>query len=46
VGGSAQAVSPLLYSQVQSVTIDPSSQALDLNTVNGTVPMSSVVSIQ
>jgi len=46
VGGSAQSVSPLIYSQVQSVTIDPSTQALDLNTVNGTVPMSSVVSIQ
>lgn len=46
VGGSAQSVNPLIYSQVQSVTIDPSTQALDLNTVNGTVPMSSVVSIQ
>ena len=46
VGGAAQSVNPLLYSQVQSVTIDPSTQALDLNTVNGTVPMSSVVSIQ
>ncbi len=46
VGGSAQSVNPLIYSLVQSVTIDPSTQALDLNTVNGTVPMSSVVSIQ
>jgi flagellar basal-body rod modification protein FlgD len=46
VGGSAESVNPLIYSQVQSVTIDPSTQALDLNTVNGTVPMSSVVSIQ
>jgi flagellar basal-body rod modification protein FlgD len=46
VGGAAQSVNPLIYSQVQSVTIDPSTQALDLNTVNGTVPMSSVVSIQ
>jgi flagellar basal-body rod modification protein FlgD len=46
VGGTAQSVNPLIYSQVQSVTIDPSTQALDLNTVNGTVPMSSVVSIQ
>jgi flagellar basal-body rod modification protein FlgD len=46
VGGSSQSVSPLVYSQVQSVTIDPSTQTLDLNTVNGTVPMSSVVNIQ
>jgi flagellar basal-body rod modification protein FlgD len=46
VGGSAQSVNPLIYSLVQSVTIDPSTQALDLNTVNGTVPMSSVLSIQ
>jgi flagellar basal-body rod modification protein FlgD len=46
VSGAAQSVNPLIYSQVQSVTIDPSTQALDLNTVNGTVPMSSVVSIQ
>jgi len=46
VGAAAQSVSPLVYSQVQSVTIDPATQALDLNTVNGTVPLSSVVSIQ
>jgi flagellar basal-body rod modification protein FlgD len=46
VGGSSQSVSPLVYSQVQSVTIDPSNQTLELNTVNGTVPLSSVVNIQ
>ena len=46
VGGSSQSVSPLVYSQVQSVTIDPSTQTLELNTVNGTVPLSSVVNIQ
>ena len=46
VGGSSQSVSPLVYSQVQSVTIDPSNQTLQLNTVNGTVPLSSVVNIQ
>jgi len=46
VGGSSQAVNPLIYSQVQSVTLDPSTQALDLNTVNGTIPLSSVVSVQ
>jgi len=45
VGASNQAVSPLLYSQVQSVTIDQTTQALDLNTTNGTIPLSSVVSV-
>jgi len=45
-GGTSQSVSPLIYSQVQSVTIDPSTQTLELNTVNGTVPLSSVVNIQ
>jgi flagellar basal-body rod modification protein FlgD len=46
LGASSQAVSPLVYSQVQSVTIDPATQTLQLNTVNGTVPLSSVVNIQ
>jgi flagellar basal-body rod modification protein FlgD len=46
VGGSSQSVSPLVYSTVNSVTIDPSTQALDLNTPNGTIPLSSVVSVQ
>jgi flagellar basal-body rod modification protein FlgD len=46
VGTSSQSVSPLVYSQVQSVTIDPSTQNLDLNTNNGTIPLSSVVSVQ
>jgi flagellar basal-body rod modification protein FlgD len=46
VGGASQSVNPLVYSQVQSVTIDPSTQTLELNTVNGTVPLSSVVNIK
>lgn len=45
VNGATQAVSPMLNSQVQSVTMDSSTNALDLNTNNGTVPLSSVVSI-
>ena len=44
VSGATQQVSPLVYSTVNSVTIDPSTQALDLNTSNGSIPMSSVVS--
>jgi flagellar basal-body rod modification protein FlgD len=46
VGNASQSVTPLLYSQVTSVTLDPSTQALDLNTNNGTIPLSSVVNIQ
>jgi flagellar basal-body rod modification protein FlgD len=46
VGNATQTVSPNIYSTVQSVTMDPTTQALDLNTNNGTVPLSSVISIQ
>lgn len=45
VNGASQSVSPMVVSQVQSVTIDPSTQQLDLNTTGGTVPLSSVVTI-
>ena len=45
VSGTSQAVTPLIASQVQSVTIDPTTQGLDLNTTNGTAPLSSVNSI-
>ncbi|MEJ0007407.1 MAG: flagellar hook capping FlgD N-terminal domain-containing protein [Steroidobacteraceae bacterium] len=45
VNGASQAVAPMVVSQVQSVTIDPSTQQLDLNTNSGTVPLSSVVTI-
>jgi flagellar basal-body rod modification protein FlgD len=46
VGSSSQSVSPLIASKVTSVTIDPSTQTLDLNTGNGIVPLTSVVSVQ
>jgi flagellar basal-body rod modification protein FlgD len=45
VNGTSQAVAPMVVSQVQSVTIDPSTQQLDLNTNGGTVPLNSVVTI-
>jgi flagellar basal-body rod modification protein FlgD len=45
VNGASQAVAPMVVTQVQSVTIDPSTQQLDLNTNGGTVPLSSVVTI-
>jgi flagellar basal-body rod modification protein FlgD len=46
VNGASESVAPMVVSQVQSVTIDPSTQQLDLNTNSGTVPLSSVVTIQ
>ena len=46
VGTSSQSVSPNIYSTVQSVTMDPTTQALDLNTNNGTVAMSAVLNVQ
>jgi flagellar basal-body rod modification protein FlgD len=45
-GNTTQSVSPYLYSKVTSVTLDPSTQALALNTNNGTVALSSVINIQ
>ncbi len=45
VDGASQAVTPLLQSEVTSVTMDSSTQALDVNTNNGTTPLSSVVSV-
>jgi flagellar basal-body rod modification protein FlgD len=38
-------LTPLIASKVTSVIVDPSSQALDVTTENGTVPLSSIVSI-
>jgi flagellar basal-body rod modification protein FlgD len=45
VNGAAQTVAPMVVTQVQSVTIDPGTNQLDLNTTGGTVPLSSVVTI-
>jgi len=45
VNGQSQTLTPLIESTVQSVTIDQTSQSLDLNTANGVIPMSSVVSV-
>lgn len=45
VNGASQSVTPLIQSQVSSLTLDPSTQALDVNTNNGTAPLSSVVSV-
>jgi flagellar basal-body rod modification protein FlgD len=45
VNGASQTVNPLVVSKVDSVLIDPTTQAVDLETDSGTVPLNSVVSV-
>ena len=45
VNGTSTTVDPMVVSQVESVSIDSSTQALDLNTNNGTVALSDVNTI-
>jgi flagellar basal-body rod modification protein FlgD len=45
-GATNTKLTPLVAAKVQSVTVDPSTSMLDVTTENGTVPLSSVVSLQ
>lgn len=45
-GTTNTALTPLVAATVQSVVVDSSTSALDITTQNGTVPLSSVVSLQ
>jgi len=45
VNGSTQQVDPMVISKVSTVTIDPSSQSVDVNTDSGIVPLSSIVAV-
>lgn len=45
-GATNTTLTPLIASKVTSVVVDPSTSALDITTENGTVPLSSVVSLQ
>jgi len=45
-GKKSTALTPLIAGKVTSVVVDPSNSALDVTTENGTVPLSSVVSLQ
>jgi flagellar basal-body rod modification protein FlgD len=45
-GGAATSLTPMFPSTVTSVSLDPSTQALTLNTNAGPVPLSSVVQVQ
>jgi flagellar basal-body rod modification protein FlgD len=44
-GTTSTKLTPLISAKVTSVTVDSSTQALDVTTENGTVPLSSIVSI-
>ncbi|MGH8136668.1 MAG: flagellar hook assembly protein FlgD [Steroidobacteraceae bacterium] len=45
VNGATNAVSPMVVSKVESVMLDPASQAVDLSTDSGTVALNSVISV-
>ena len=45
VNGSSQQVDPMVISKVSTVTIDPASQSVDVNTDSGSVPLSSIVAV-
>jgi len=45
VNGSAQPVSPMVINKVDSVVLDPTTNAVDIETQSGTVPLSSIVAV-
>jgi flagellar basal-body rod modification protein FlgD len=45
-GGQSTTLTPMFASTVQSISVDPSTQALSINTNSGSVPLSSVVSVK
>ena len=45
-GGTSTTLTPMFASTVTSVSVNPSTQALSLNTNAGSVPLSSVVQVQ
>jgi flagellar basal-body rod modification protein FlgD len=45
-GGTSTTLTPMFASTVQSVSVNPSTQALSINTSAGSIPLSSVVQVQ
>ncbi len=45
VNGTTQPVDPMVVSKVSTVTIDPTSQSVDVNTDSGIVPLTSIVAV-
>jgi flagellar basal-body rod modification protein FlgD len=45
VDGKSQTLNPMVVNKVDSVLLDPTTNAVDVETDNGTVPLSSIVSV-
>jgi flagellar basal-body rod modification protein FlgD len=45
VDGASQSLNPMVVNKVDSVLVDPTTNAVDVETTNGTVPLSSIVSV-
>ena len=45
VDGASQSLNPMVVNKVDSVLLDPTTNAVDVETDNGTVPLSSIVSV-
>jgi flagellar basal-body rod modification protein FlgD len=45
VDGKSQTLNPMVVNKVDSVLLDPSTNAVDVETANGTVPLTSIVSV-
>jgi flagellar basal-body rod modification protein FlgD len=45
VDGKAQSLNPMVVNKVDSVLVDPTTNAVDVETDNGTVPLSSIISV-
>jgi flagellar basal-body rod modification protein FlgD len=45
VNGQSQPVNPMVVNKVSSVLVDPTTNAVDVETDSGTVPLSSIVSV-
>jgi flagellar basal-body rod modification protein FlgD len=45
-GGTSTTLTPMFASTVQSISVNPSTQALSINTSAGSIPLSSVVQVQ
>ena len=45
-GGNSTTLTPMFASTVQSISVNPSTQALSINTSAGSIPLSSVVQVQ
>ena len=45
VNGTSQTLNPMVVNKVDSVLVDPTTNAVDVETATGTVPLSSIVSV-